>query len=344
MFGLYRHCCSSKDNISVDCRDNGSNLNTFTNSSNLNTIQSSILYNRTHRSETCKIMNVLLLLLFLLFGSCVMSFGSEKVKDSNQFETTPYAQYTTKQQPNLNELKEGSPVSIAPRKIYLGVPSMINGISMFFLTKVIGVKEEDIYDEECKEDWFVWLSLLGLNDIPLCYETDNKENNLMLVGYYFISTILAHSLYRGLFSVKLLKKIKEVGNCELYFGVSNVPYVGELFNLSLVCKPTFILKYLPHFLHDKEVTIHIIDLKPFNFILGCVFSTLLIWYTECEKLYIRPQWIVGFGTVEIQIAKYYNISLNVGSLIVDLIAFMKYTKKSNRMISGVGKNINTYKQ
>ena len=42
---------------------------------------------------------------------------------------------------------------------------------------------------------------------------------------------------------------------------------------------------------------------------------------------------MGFGTVEIQIAKYYNISLNFGSWIVDLFAFMKYTKKANRMIS-----------
>ena len=39
---------------------------------------------------------------------------------------------------------------------------------------------------------------------------------------------------------------------------------------------------------------------------------------------------MGFGTVEIKVAKYYNISLNVGSWIVDLIAFMKYTKKDNK--------------
>ena len=74
MFGLYRRCCSNKDNISVNDRDNVSNLNTFTNSSNISTISSSILYNRTYRSETGKIMNVLLLL-FLVFGSCVVSFG-----------------------------------------------------------------------------------------------------------------------------------------------------------------------------------------------------------------------------------------------------------------------------
>ena len=55
-----------------------------------------------------------------------------------------------------------------------------------------------------------------------------------------------------------------------------------------------------------------------------------MWYTECKKLYIRPQWILGFGTVEINIAKYYNISLNVGSWIVDWIMFRKYTKEDDK--------------
>ena len=63
---------------------NVSNLNTFTNSSNISTIPSSILYNRTHRSKTGKIMNVLLLL-FLVFGSCVVSFGMlEDEKEENE--------------------------------------------------------------------------------------------------------------------------------------------------------------------------------------------------------------------------------------------------------------------
>ena len=83
MFGLYRRCCSSKDTISVNGSDNVSNLNTFTNSSNINTIPSSILYNRTHRSANGKIMNVLLLL-FLVFGSCVVSFGSDNENDENE--------------------------------------------------------------------------------------------------------------------------------------------------------------------------------------------------------------------------------------------------------------------
>ena len=238
MFGLYRRCGSSKYTISVNGRNNGSNLNTFTNSSNISTIQSSILYNSTNRSANGKIMNVLLLL-FLVFGSCVVSFGMKK--NNNQ-------------------------VDIAPRDRYLSVPTRINTISMFFLTKVMSVKKNDIKDEVDKgKNWVYLFSLLGLNENDLKYTT-KIHNKLGIVFFYSISTILLHSFYRGIFSVKsCLNIIKEGGNCELYFGVGNVPYVGGLFNFSLVCKPTFILQYLPNFLKNK-VTIHLIDLKPFNYI------------------------------------------------------------------------------
>ena len=288
--------------------NNNSGFGDINNCSSLDSsVVSSPTVNNIRRNSFYKFTNVLLLL-FLLFGSCVVNFGMESQLIDSQ--------------------KEDGPVSIAPRDQYLGVPSIINKISMLFLTKVMSVNENGMKDEaDTDKKWVYLLTFLGLNEHDGEYVTSNNEHCKMIVFAYSISTILANSLYRGLFSVKpCFKIIKEGGNCELYFGVGNVPYVGGLFNLSLVCKPT---KYLPTFLQDKEVTIHIFDIKPFNFILGCVFSTLLIWYTDCKKLYIRPQWILGFGTVEINIAKYYNISLNVGSWIVDLITFIKYTKKAN---------------
>ena len=281
--------------------NNNSGFGDINNCNSLNIgVVSSPTVNSIRRNSFYKLTNVLLLL-FLVFGSCVVSFGMKS--------------------PLIDQ-----PVDIAPRKIYLGVPSMINGISMFFLTNVMGVNKENMnYEVDTEKEWVYAFSLLGLNEHDKNYGYDRGD--LLIV--YLIGNILVQPHYRGIFSVKpYCKIINEGGNCELYFGIGNVPYVGVLFNFSLVCKPTFILKYLPPFLRDT-VTIHIIDLKPFNFILGCVFSTLLMWYTECDELYIRPQWIVGFGTVEIKIAKYYNISLNVGSWILDWIMFMKYTKKNN---------------
>ena len=253
--------------------------------------------------------SILPIILLLTLCSCVVSFGM----DGENIQ--------------INDQKKDGPVSIAPRDQYLGVPSIINKISMLFLTKVMSVDEKNMNGKvDNAGNLICWLPLLGLNEILLYYETDNNKDNSVILIYYSIGTILAHSLYRGIFSVKPFSSKYDFIGCNWYFGVGNVPYVGGLFNFSLVCKPTLLT-----FLQDK-VTIHIIDIKPFNFILGCVFSTLLIWYTECKKLYIRPQWIFGFGTVEINIAKYYNISLNVGSWIVDLITFMKYTKKANEKV------------
>ena len=276
------------------------------NSLNIGVVSSPIV-NSIRRNSFYKLTNVLLLL-FLLFGSCVVNFGMEQ---NLQHWTNP-----------INPQKKDGPVDVAPRDRYLRVPSIINKISMLFLTKVMGVKANGMKDKvDNKKLKLVFvLSLYGLNEFTFCY---GKNDIASLLIYYHISTIGFQPFYRGIFSVKPLKKIKEGGNWELYLGVGDVPYVGWLFNLSLVCEPT-----LHIFLQDK-VTIHIFDIKPFNFILGCVFSTWLMWYTECKKLYIRPQWILGFCTVEIKVAKYYNISLNVGSWIVDLITFIKYTKKAN---------------
>ena len=283
--------------------NNNSDLGDINNCNSLNSsVVSSPIVNSIRRNSFYKLTNVLLLLFFLLFWSSVVSFGMDQLE---------------------NQPKKDCKIYIAPRDRYLRVPSIINKISMLFLTKVMGVNENGMKDKVDNEKLKLvfLLSLYGLNEFPFFY---GKNESASLLIYYHISTIVFQPFYRGIFSVKPLKKIKEGGNWELYLGVGDVPYIGGLFNLSLVCEPT-----LHIFLQDK-VTIHIFDLKPFNFILGCVFSTWLMWYTECKKLYIRPQWILGFGTVEINIAKYYNISLNVGSWIVDWITFMKYTKKDNK--------------
>ena len=307
--------------------NNNSGFGDVNNCNSLNIgVVSSPTVNSIRRNSFYKFTNVLLLL-FLSFGSCVVSFGMNQEQNNmnkNNMPSDPLK--TPPQKTNINQQAEDGPVDIAPRDIYLGVPSIINKISMLFLTNVMGVNENGMKDKvDNEKGWVGWFTVLGLNESPDLYEINNKQESIMFFFFDFIGTILANSFYRGIFSVKpCFKKIKEGGNWELYFGVGNVSYVGWLFNFSLVCKPTLLT-----FLQDK-VTIHIFDLKPFNFILGCVFYTWLTWYTECKKLYIRPQWILGFGTVEINIAKYYNISLNVGSWIVDLITFMKYTKKDDK--------------
>ena len=84
------------------------------------------------------------------------------------------------------------------------------------------------------------------------------------------SFIFQAFLYRGLGGTKQFSSKYNFIGCDWYFGIGNVPYVGGFLTLAFVCKPTFILKYLPNFLHDK-VTIHIIDFKPLYYILYFLF-------------------------------------------------------------------------
>ena len=97
------------------------------------------------------------------------------------------------------------------------------------------------------------------------------------------------------------------------------PYLGGFLNLAFVCKPHF---------SRENFTIHIFDFKPLNFLLGIMFNIIGMRFVHEELQYIRPQWIVGFMTFEIKYAKYYNISLNVGSWIIDGIKYIIYTKKT----------------
>ena len=114
--------------------NNNSGFGDINNCNSLNSsVVSSPTVNSIRKNSFYKLTNVLLLL-FLVFGSCVVSFGmkvngeNEKKKDEDE-------------KIQRNEKKEDGPVCIAPRDIYLRVPTMINGISMFFFDK----------GHECKE-------------------------------------------------------------------------------------------------------------------------------------------------------------------------------------------------
>ena len=107
-----------------------------------NSVVSSPTVNSIRRNSFYKLTNVLLLL-FLVFGSCVVSLGMDQLE---------------------NQPKKDGKIYIAPRDRYLCVPSIINKISMLFLTNVIGVKANGMKDKVDKEkEWVGWFTVLGLN-------------------------------------------------------------------------------------------------------------------------------------------------------------------------------------
>jgi len=242
-----------------------------------------------------KILNVLLLLLVISsFGvNFVESFGM-KEDDSNLWLGIKY--------------DENNGFPVAPRNIYLGVPYLINKISKKFVDEKKCTEENDI--------GAIFL-LLGIFDHENISYND-KEGLMLLYG---IGNMVCQSFYRGIWSARpCSRKINKLG-CDFYFGVGNVtsPYLGGFLNLAFVCKP--------HFFREN-FTIHILEFKPLNFLLGIMLNIIGMRFVHKGFQYVRPQWIVGFMTFEIKCAKYYNISLNVGSWIIDYIKYRIYTKKA----------------
>ena len=274
--------------------------------------------------------NSVLLLLLLVFCSCGVSFGMDENKSKENVK---------------NEIKDKLSLQIpklAPRNRYLGVPLAINILSRWFVTTFTSVKEEDFCCKKEENDIKTLRKILhtlnipGLFDATILYcHVEKVDANWYYMKYLFIrGNMVCQSLYRGFWSTRpCWKKFNDGGNWELYFGIGNVtsPYLGAVLNLALVCKPNFILKHLPRALQDK-VTIHIVDFKLLNFLVGCVLSTCLMWHTKYGQLYIRPQWIVGLFTVEIKCFNKYNISLNLGSWILDLIMYKIYNKEAKELI------------
>ena len=135
------------------------------------------------------------------------------------------------------------------------------------------------------------------------------------------SYIIPYSLIRGIFSTKQFSSKYDFIGCNWYLGIGNVPYVGGVFNLSLVCKPT---KYLPTFLQDK-VTIHIFDFKTLYLLLTKFFNYYFqdFYYDEMNN-YVSPELLplfwLGFFVIEISINNYYNISINILSNFLYLVA------------------------
>ena len=99
---------------------------------------------------------------------------------------------------------------------------------------------------------------------------EQNEMEITREIHFLTSLIFQAFLYRGLGGIKPFSSKYNFIGCDWYFGVGNVPYVGGFLTLAFVCKPTFMLKYLPTFLQDK-VTIHIIDFKPLYYILSFLF-------------------------------------------------------------------------
>ena len=229
---------------------NVSNLNTFTNSSNISTISSSILYNRTHRSETGKIMNVLLVLLFLVFGSCVVSFGMEKIENNedekNENQGNQYK--CEKADESLNKYRCNFFFALLLR------PENINN---YLIKSQKYVKQLELFDR-----YSVVLTLFAYMKYiePVFTTIDPTNNNTIetkMIKHLF-PTIIYNIFDFGwdfigfrapFFKLKRCDKLNNDSWQNIYVAVSSIPYLGQiggaiLGSIALVWEPSFLQKYI----------------------------------------------------------------------------------------------------
>ena len=315
MFGLYRRCGISKDNISVNCMDNGSNLNTFTNSSNISTIPSSILYNRTHRSETGKIMNVLLLL-FLLFGSSVVSFGMEKGNEENEKNENQENQYKSeKADESLNKYRCNFFFALLLR------PENINN---YFKNNTY-VKHLELFDR-----YSVVLTLFAYMKYiePVFTTIDQTNNNTIETNMikHLFPTIIYNIFDFGwdfigfrspFFKLKRCDKLNNDSWQNIYVAVSSIPYLGQiggaiLGSIALVWEPSFLQKYI-----KEKVKVSIFGICPMMAVIYIINDIIyksklfmLVYPVESRgktflyldidsKVYMNPLCIFDTFTIEI---------------------------------------------
>ena len=215
----------------------------------------------------------LILGVYLLLNICFNSYcssinGYNKTLNTNTIESTQTTPPTQDSQQNC---------------IKSFIKENIDFIFHKVFCKKYSPREKKIYNIRNIKRWYD-LYLNNYNDIYIrkyrfldflysylnIIHMNQDENRINKEIHLLTSFIFQAFLYRGLGGTKQFSsKYKFIG-CDWYFGIGNVPYVGGFLTLAFVCKPTFILKYLPPFLHDK-VTIHIIDFKPLYYILSFLF-------------------------------------------------------------------------
>jgi hypothetical protein len=313
----------------VNDSDNVSNLNTFTNSSNINTIPSSILYNRTHRSANGKIMNVLLLL-FLVFGSCVVSFGSDNendeneekegnnnihIKDNNELNNQENQYKCEKADESLNKYRCNFFFALLLR------PENINN----YFNNNKYVKQLELFDR-----YSVVLTLFAyMKYIEPVFTTIDQTNdntietkmikhrfhmmiyNIFDLGWDFIG-------FRSpFFKLKRCDKLNNDSWQNIYVAVSSIPYLGQiggaiLGSIALVWEPSFLQKYI-----KEKVKVSIFGICPMMAVIYIINDIIyksklfmLVYPVESRgktflyldidsKVYMNPLCIFDTFTIEI---------------------------------------------
>ena len=322
--------------------------------------------NNICRNSFYKLTNVLLLL-FLLFGSCVVSFG---MKTGN--EAKYKQQYDNKVQESILHAQFIAAIqTISKQNEGNGSKQVNNTLNSYKQNDGNDLKPKDNTFDQGANQVIEIIDPIDHKDITrlirflICMDLIYRnrfinDKDIKSSGYYYPWYLKHHiftqPFYRGLGGTKQFSSEYNFIGCDWYFGIGNVPYVGGFFTLAFVCKPT---KYLPTFLHDK-VTIHIIDFKPLYCLITYflqseyrreddIFSPGIVAFAISEvnkigifnpdyeaDLILYPSLYLGLFVVQVKITEYYDISVNLfgwllGKLVYKLLEsrnkFIKHKKR-----------------
>ena len=301
--------------------------------------------------------NSVLLLLLLIFCSCVVSFGMEWQNDENKEnkeneDDEKEQQYENKAQESILHAQFIATIQTISKQNDGNAPKQEDNTFDQGANHVVIMHPTDRKDITRIIRFLICMDLI---DRDRFINDDTIKSSGYYYPWYLKHHIFTQPFYRGLGGTKQFSsKYKFIG-CDWYFGIGNVPYVGGFFTLAFVCKPT---KYLPPFLQDK-VTIHIIDFKPFYFLITYFlqreyrrvdgYSSLGVVEFAISKvkknsyiydvkadLILHPSLYLGLFVVQVKITEYYDISVNLfgwllGKLVYKLLEarnkFIKHKKK-----------------
>ena len=312
-----------------------------------NSVASPPTVNSIRRNSFYKLTNVLLLL-FLVFGSCVVSFGMEKIENYDE-DDEKEQQYENKAQESILHAQFIATIQTISKQNDGNAPKQED--NTFDQGANHGIEIIDPIDHKDITRLIRFLICMDLID----RDRFINDKDIKLSGYYYPWYLKHHiftqSFYRGLGGTKQFSsKYKFIG-CDWYFGIGNVPYVGGFLTLAFVCKPT---KYLHTFLQDK-VTIHIIDFKPLYFLITyflqkqyrrvddiCSPGIVAFAISHVNKtdkfnmdykadLILYPSLYLGLFVVQVKITEYYDISVNLFGWLLGKLVY-KFSETINKFI------------
>ena len=308
---------------------NNSGFGTITNCNSLNSsVASSPTVNSIRRNSFYKLTNVLLLL-FLGFGSSVVSFGMDEQDSNPKYGAIPTNTNNIPQTNNTYPPKVNPPQEENKDN---------NNYESFFIFSTKEHENEKQLHKELNtankivDKILTILHYCGTIHIDNCHNEYFHDNKI--INNWYIHLI--DTFYFNFLPIKRFygdKNSNASWQNNLYLGFADVWDMGFLFRIVLVWEPSWMKEMLPSMLKDR-VQIHIVEFKPLFFILDHFFIGKRhkndSWFKYRVTTINNKKMVKGdkdFGTYLCE-----NIPLNFLSLEIRIFKYLHFRFSAHHLI------------